>query len=106
MRQWNVNPKILCRKHLLGEHVECHMVVGSILKGRSIKRFVEDGLINVHHIKSRHSELVNEMKARGYNHKSELPEFNEWVAGCVDPKKNIKELIRRCPECKKRIENI
>ena len=25
MRMWMVNPRIMCRQHLLGEHVEIHM---------------------------------------------------------------------------------
>jgi len=28
MRMWMLNPKALCRKHLMGEHVEIHMLVG------------------------------------------------------------------------------
>lgn len=34
MRMWVVNPKILCRKHLLGEHVELHMATGHLQRGR------------------------------------------------------------------------
>jgi hypothetical protein len=30
MRMWMVPPKVMCRKHLLGEHVEIHMLAGSL----------------------------------------------------------------------------
>ena len=50
------------------------------------------------------SELVSEMTRRGYNHKSPLPEFQDWIEGHVDSSANVIELARRCPECRKRIE--
>ena len=36
MRMWNVDPKLMCNKHLLGEHVEMHMFFGTIQKGISM----------------------------------------------------------------------
>lgn len=41
MRMWKVNPKNMCRQHLLGEHVECHMFVGAILKGISLSGYIK-----------------------------------------------------------------
>lgn len=107
MRQWKVDPRLLCRKHILGEHVECHMFVGTILHNKPLSgtRYIRDGLVEVHSIKSRHEELVSEMVRRGYNHKSPLPEFKSWHEGHVDSEANLIELARRCPECRKRIEN-
>lgn len=72
MRMWMVDPKILCNKHLLGEHVELHMFIGSINKGRDIEGYVKNNLIEPSKLYQRHQELVNEMKRRGMNHKSEL----------------------------------
>lgn len=104
MRQWLVNPKLLCRKHLLGEHVESHMFVGTILKKKSLDGYFRNRLLEVHNLKRRHQELVQEMTARGYNHKSKLPYFRSWKEGYVDRKGNIKELTRRCKECGVRIQ--
>lgn len=104
MRQWNIPPELLCRKHLLGEHVENHMFIGCIKKGTSLKGYIDKGLVEVHNIKKRHDELVNEMIKRGYNHKTDLKEFICKDSGYVDSEQNIKELYRRCPECRKRIE--
>jgi len=106
MRMWNVNPEYLCRKHLLGEHVETHMFCGTINKGTSIKGYIKKGLVEVHNISKRHDELKDEMIKRGMNHNSNLPECELWEEGKVDVDNNIKELIKRCPQCRKRIENI
>ena len=34
MRQWYVPAECMCRQHLLGEHCEHHMFVGTLKKGR------------------------------------------------------------------------
>ncbi len=67
MRMWMVDPKKMCRKHLLGEHVEIHMMVGTLLKGRSIDGFLERGLLEPQSARIRHDALAAEMQARGYN---------------------------------------
>ena len=51
MRIWKINPKLMCRKHLLGEHVESHMFVGSINKRRSIQGHIEKGQVEIHNLK-------------------------------------------------------
>src|ERR1017187_1935082 len=104
MRMWKVDPTMMCRKHLLGEHVEMHMFVGTINKGIvkdfSNSKYVTEGLVEVHSIKMRHEELVAEMTRRGYDHKTNLPDFKEFVCGSVDVAASETELGRRCTECK------
>jgi hypothetical protein len=100
---WNVDPRILCRKHLLGEHVECHMFAGSIKKGIKIKGYVDNGLIETHNLKSRHDLLAEEMVKRGYNHFTPLHFISENVIGKIDSEANIKDLYNRCEECRKNI---
>jgi hypothetical protein len=73
MRMWMVNPKRMCRKHLLGEHVELHMLLGSLRKNRSIQGFLDAGLLQPQAVNQRHEALVEEMEARGYKHSSPLP---------------------------------
>jgi len=106
MRLWMVKPSILCRKHLLGEHLESHMFVGAITKGKSITGFIEKGLVEVHNIVSRHDELAEEMLTRGYRHQSpltlSLPLHTQ--IGEVDSDNSMKELASRCPDCRERIE--
>jgi len=104
MRMWKIDPKLLCRKHLLGEHVEMHMFVGCLQREKSLKKYIETGLVEIHHIADRHDLLAAELKRRNYQHKSPLPLFSSYVAGDVDPSKSIEDLMKRCEECKKRIK--
>jgi len=106
VRQWLVNPKLLCRKHLLGEHVEHHMFVGSISKGKSVNGFLRDGLLEPKTLQSRHAQLAVEMVERGYNHKSPLVDVDtsHLADGKIDINRNIQDLRHRCEECAKRID--
>lgn len=102
MRMWMVPPQIMCRQHLLGEHVELHMFVGSIKKGTSLNGYIKNGLVETHNIKSRHKKLVREMKSRGMKHSSPLKYKDVLHLGKVKKKKSRKALTSRCPECKRR----
>ncbi len=105
MRLWMVNPKILCRQHLLGEHVECHMFLGTIVKGKSIQGYLERGLIEVHNLATRHDQLAQEISHRGYKHKSPFPDnFYHERLGAVDRIKSLQDLITRCSRCKEKYE--
>lgn len=99
-----VNPRIMCRQHLLGEHVEVHMFIGTINQGKSVKGYLEKGLLEVHNLYNRHEILVKEMKRRGYNHSSEVEEKWKYVekVGIIDKTKNLNELINRCSKCERR----
>ena len=104
MRMWMTNPAIMCRKHLLGEHVELHMFVGSINKGTRMGRYVTEGLLEFDSLRSRHTALVTEMKRRGYQHKSPLPRCRaipkaERVR--INTTQSLAELLGRCAECRK-----
>ena len=98
-----INPRKLCRQHLLGEHKELHQLIGSLNKGKSIKGHLEKGQVEVHNIKKRHKQLVNEMIRRGYKHNSVLPKSKDYKAGKINIFENEKELVKRCKECKKLI---
>lgn len=98
---WGVDPKVMCRKHLLGEHVEMHMMIGTLQKKRSIQGFIDNDLMEVHNVRRRHDELVKEMKRRGMNHNSPLPEYKLFKAGKINIEQNLKDLARRCKDCAK-----
>jgi len=101
VRMWNVNPAVMCRQHLLGEHLEMHMFAGYIRCGRRLSGFIKNGLVEVERVKSRHDELAGEMCRRGYAHCSPLEVTpNGIFGGCVDPEKSRQELRTRCPVCK------
>jgi hypothetical protein len=103
---WMVNPRRMCRRHLLGEHVELHLLVSTINSGHSIAGYIKNNLLEPRSIKMRHEELVKEMKRRGYNHRSPLsqPSMGKLIPpecknARVDAGASRKELIRRCPDC-------
>ena len=106
MRMWMVDPKILCRQHLLGEHNELHMRVGALEKGQSIEGYVTNGLVDTSKITPRHNELVAEMEARNYMHHSPLDFTHSDPVGEVSIQNNLDELERRCVRCKQRIGNL
>ena len=75
MRIWDVPPEELCREHLLGEHVEAHAVWSIITKGlKGYSHHPEvlrwKGKLAALYI--RHEDMAQEMKRRGYSHKSPL----------------------------------
>ena len=104
MRMWMVDPRMMCRSHLLGEHNEIHMIVGAIRLKRRLDRFFENNCLEIGAIKKRHRALVQEMRRRGYRHQSPLPDYSaaylgEQQAIRIDVHNAKLELIRRCPTC-------
>jgi hypothetical protein len=75
LRIWDIEPRKLCRSHLLGEHRELHAIWTIIIenkKGYSLhpETIRWKGKLKALYI--RHEKLVKEMKQRGYNHLSPL----------------------------------
>lgn len=107
MRMWMLPPERLCRKHLLGEHVELHMLVGSMRRGKNIDGFLAGKLVDPRLIFQRHEQLVREMRRRGYAHASPLneEECRALMQGYgfpqegIDLRANERELRRRCEDC-------
>ena len=106
MRMWKVDPRVLCRQHLLGEHLEMHMFLGAFKKGTNLLGYVKKHLVEVHNIPRRHRELAEEIARRGWNHKSPMDEIKLPRVGNVFPEASIEELKRRCEQCRKRIEEV
>lgn len=104
-----VEPELLCRKHLMGEHVEMHMLAGSVSKQKTLTGFITKGLVELDRIQHRHDEIASEVEFRGYNHKSPLDQPDTSCyddLGAVSWADSIHELHRRCPDCAKRIEGV
>jgi hypothetical protein len=112
---WGVSTELMCDQHLLGEHNEMHMLVGSIRKhphGEAIARgHAEKGQINTALIQERHDDLAGEMEQRGMSHDSPMDYDDDLDVGVVDAERdpmfgatNLKdELADRCIDCRKRI---
>jgi len=103
-----VDPQVLCRKHLLGEHGEIHKHRHNFVKHHSITKRIELGQIEPSSMEARHDALVVEMLRRGYNHQSpyEQPDISylpkEQQSFMVDVDQSLADLIDRCPECAER----
>lgn len=110
MRMWGIDPSLLCRNHLLGEHNEIHKHKHIFVKMyRITKRISPVVQIEPENMKKRHDELAQEMLRRGYNHNSEYEQpdlsylSNEERYAKIDISLAIKDLMERCPECRVRI---
>lgn len=111
-RMWMVDPKILCKNHLLGEHKEIHQLLGSIKRKIGITGYVKNNCVEVTSLVERHDILAEEIVRRGWNHKSPilysqedilkmacsyLPESE--VQYIVDAKASLLDLKNRCSNC-------
>ncbi|MFW6028856.1 MAG: pyrimidine dimer DNA glycosylase/endonuclease V [Halanaerobiales bacterium] len=105
MRMWMTDVKNLCNQHLQGEHVEIHMLAGTLKKKMSVKGYIDNNLIEVSSMKQRHDEIAKEMVRRGMNHKSplEVPDYSylpkKHKKYKIDIDSAEKELKSRCNDC-------
>ena len=112
MRMWMVDPRGMCRQHLLGEHSELHKFAPGWAKGCGLGGYVKSNCIEPESYARRHDELVAEMHSRGYTHRTPLaqPDFSyllkEHREAVVDREASLRELLTRCPRCRERFENI
>lgn len=75
MRIWDLEPGILCRLHLLGEHRELHAIWTVLTRKKRGYSSHPETLRwkgKLHALYRRHEALVIEMKRRGYQHLSPL----------------------------------
>jgi hypothetical protein len=106
MRMWMVDPRVLCRQHLLGEHGELHKHRASFVRGHKIDG--RRGQIEPEAMGSRHDELAAEMLRRGYQHRSPYVQPNlDAYPAClrfmrVDRSSSLTVLLDRCPRCRQR----
>jgi hypothetical protein len=75
VRIWDVDPALLCRSHLLGEHRELHALWTILSEDRRGYRNHPETVRwegKLAALYSRHERLVAEMAARGFKHHSPL----------------------------------
>lgn len=75
MRVWDIDQKLLCDRHLLGEHNEIHAIWSVItrgLKGYSSHPETKRWKGSLKALYLRHEATAREMERRGFNHKSAL----------------------------------
>jgi hypothetical protein len=111
MRMWMCNPSMMCNRHLLGEHCETHMFLGTLKKGIKVDGYIKNNLFEPLSLKSRHDELAMEMSIRGMKHNTPL-EFDEKVMAylgdmiyfSINREDSYNKLIYRCQYCRENEE--
>lgn len=115
MRMWCCDPRILCTKHLLGNHVEDHMFLGTLKKGVKVDGYIRNNLFEPLFLQIDHDLIAREMERRGMNHKtplnfnqiSDLKNLTEGQRNfSLDRPRSLNDLLSRCPECLKRYEDL
>lgn len=111
---WMVDPRVMCNKHLLGEHSEIHMFIGVLKRKKKIDGYIKNNLLEISSILIRHQRIVEEMISRGIRHNSPL-DFDvniydylpqEYKDYKIDRIKSLKEIRSRCHDCSKKIAEI
>lgn len=106
---WMVEPKILCRKHLLGAHVELHMFLGTLRKKKKIDGYLKNNCLEPRKIYQEHYDIVQEMLKRGYNHNTPITEEDcfcisyltqEQQYWQIDKHASLYDLTQRCGICR------
>jgi hypothetical protein len=102
MRIWDIDPKHLCRNHLLGEHNELHAIWNIITQGRkgySHHPETERWKGKLRALYDIHQKIVLEMESRGYRHHSPLDKTlatgMKFQDAFVDPIERQMEILRR-----------
>jgi len=106
-----INPKIMCRKHLLGEHLETHYFLGHLKKKKKITGYLTNNCLEPSSLQHRHELIAQEINNRGNKHKSnlEVGEALEYLSQAdksytVDSEQSLKDLMGRCGECRRQYE--
>jgi hypothetical protein len=102
-RMWMVNTEWMCNTHLGEEHTSIHMFLRLLKDKKRIQGFIDQGFVEIHNLRSRHDELVEEMIRRGMEHKTSMPwYFEERRAGYISEEKSAQDLVMECNECRER----
>lgn len=114
MRQWiGVPAQVLCQPHLLGEHCEHHMFIGTLQKGINITGYLTNNLLEPLSLYDRHEEIRLEMIRRNMSHLTHINKpvlmrllqtnlTEEELNWKINQEEARAELMRRCPDCKER----
>lgn len=111
MRMWMINPMLLCKKHLLGEHGELHKHWHCFVKQHDMSgRFSPVVQIEPLSMLRRHDELAKEMLRRNYKHNSpyimpDVSYLEQFLHLKIDLGYNVQDLHARCEECRRRYDD-
>lgn len=108
-RQWLSPPDAMCRRHLLGEHLEAHIFVSKMEKSWSLDGFIRGSMFfGAEYIKFRHDWLSRYISG----HKTplnidhiDLDRYPLLEPDAYHMLKSVNDLIGRCEECKIKHQN-
>lgn len=116
MRMWGLDPRILCSRHLVGEHGELHLFIWCLVRHRRLEGYTTRGLMDIRLMVKRHRELADEMHHRGMAHNSKISDsdkvaIKEFIkshpnTGFVDLQRNLYALRERCAACRMRMDTV
>jgi hypothetical protein len=91
------------------------MFMGCLKKNKKINGYIENNLFEPMGLIYRHDILAEEMVRRGFNHKTPIEECECKHITClpffqrtkiIDREAALKDLLDRCPECRKRFSEL
>lgn len=108
MRQWNIEPVLMCNKHILAEHRDMHKTRAMQARNADLTRYYEQGLIHPYTWLPRHDHLVIEMGARGLAHHSPVEQVmgHYPITLHLNVAANRADLYHRCEACAKRMAGV
>lgn len=106
-RQWLSDPRLMCKQHILGEHLEAHIFVSKMQKETSLKGFRKGSMFfGAEFVKSRHDKIAKLLKQP---HKTplfigelEIKNYPYIAPTLYDLTKSMEDLLGRCEECKRK----
>ncbi|MBN1375098.1 MAG: hypothetical protein JXA01_02960 [Dehalococcoidia bacterium] len=98
-----VDPRYMCDRHLLGEHVECHMFAGCLERDKSVSGYIRNNLFDAASLTKRHDRIAREMKLRGFSHRSKIARY-KGRSTPINVTSSFNDLMYRCPRCRERYE--
>lgn len=112
MRMWMVNPKVMCREHLLGEYRELFTFLGTLRKKKRVDGYIRNDLLEPLALLARYHVLRDEMLRRGYRPRkvftfvmSDLDYLSEEHRNHrIDRSRSFCALVDRCPTCRRNAE--
>lgn len=107
MRMWMVNPLLMCKKHINGEHNEIHKHRHNFVKKHSMAKRILLNQIEPKSMKVRHDELSLYIK---HNSPYEMPDISYLTLSeqnyKIDTNSSFNELMIRCKDCRDKLIKI
>lgn len=109
-----VDPKCLCKDHLLGEHRELHTLEWCLRRGRKLGKHLSLGQVIPRLLEARHEQLVQEILDRGWKHMSPIREGLPPIAARLPSPCSVSkiaehsylDLAERCEKCRSRMDGV